>query len=77
MLARTASWGFGRTLEDAWKFFTSGEVDVISVCKLHMPHNEGVRYSMWRLHDCFARHRDRVHALTERLWAHQVKQPAA
>ena len=77
MFARTMSYSLGRSLEDAWRFFASGEADVIRVSELRARSDDPVGYIMLRLHDCFAQHREHVRALTERLWAHQVKQPAA
>lgn len=65
------------SLEAVYKLFTSGEADVINRSEIARIREIPDRYVARKLHECFAEHRERVHALTQRLWAHQVKQTAA
>ena len=67
------SYFFGDSLEDSWKQFTSDEADII-VEALQVNIDDPIRYNARRLHDCFAQHRERVRAVTERLLARQVEQ---
>lgn len=65
----------GLSLENAYQLVVAGEADVIQPTFSNP--SEGSRYSAKRVYDCFAQHRDHVRALTDQLWAHQVKQLSA
>jgi hypothetical protein len=76
-MARFISSANGRTLEDAWRLFTAGEADALEPNDLRGNLDNQPSHLMYKLHECWAEHRERVRALTQRLWEHQVKQSAA
>ena len=66
---------FGFSLESAHQLFVAGHADLIALTFSNP--GDGPRYNAKLVHDCFAQHRDRIRALTDKLWTHLVKQSAA
>ena len=75
---------FGVPLAEAWGLFQSGLADLIIVPEIEAgkvrrrierdeKDVEPRCFQPLRLHDCFTEHRNRVHKLTDRLWADKAK----